>query len=122
MPNQRLRLINKFQNNIIYNTLVVNQSKQNIRKFTLEFELDIKHSQQVEELENALKNSIQPYLSNITENSFSLKVMDIKKDLVHYKIQFLIPRPDKQIERQMRRLLNLTIIDMSGRKITEEVG
>ncbi|WP_423735306.1 mechanosensitive ion channel family protein [Chitinophaga caseinilytica] len=104
-------------NSVIFSTMVLNQSKQNIKKLTIEFELDIKYQSSPDELEQTLKGVLRPFASNITENSFSLKILEIKKDLVHYKVQFLIPRPDKETERRMRRLLINTILSFSGREV-----
>ncbi|WP_126243658.1 mechanosensitive ion channel family protein [Chitinophaga rhizosphaerae] len=104
-------------NSVIFSTMVLNQSKQNIKKLTIEFELDIKYQSSPDELEQSLKGVLRPFASNITENSFSLKILEIRKDLVHYKVQFLIPRPDKETERRMRRLLINTILSFSGREV-----
>ncbi|WP_109700150.1 mechanosensitive ion channel family protein [Chitinophaga deserti] len=111
-------------NSVIFSTMVLNQSKQNIKKLTIEFELDLKYQSSPDELEQSLKAVLRPFASNITENSFSLKILEIKKDLVHYKVQFLIPRPDKETERKMRRKLINTILSFSGREVnaTENDG
>lgn len=111
-------------NSVIFSTMVLNQSKQNIKKLTIEFELDLKYQSSPDELEQSLKAVLRPFASNITENSFSLKILEIKKDLVHYKVQFLIPRPDKETERKMRRMLINTILSFSGREVnaTENDG
>ncbi|MBO9154318.1 mechanosensitive ion channel family protein [Chitinophaga sp. GCM10012297] len=107
-------------NSVIFSTMVLNQSKQNIKKLTIEFELDLKYQSSPDELEKELKGVLRPFATNITENSFSLKILEIKKDLVHYKVQFLIPRPDKETERKMRRLLINTILSFSGREVNAE--
>lgn len=107
-------------NSVIFSTMVLNQSKQNIKKLTIEFELDLKYQSSPDQLERELKAVLRPYASNITENSFSLKILEIKKDLVHYKVQFLVPRPDKETERRMRRMLINTILSFSGREINEQ--
>ncbi len=104
-------------NSVIFSSMVLNQSKQNIKKLTIEFELDLKYQSSPDQLEQELKSVLRPFASNITENSFSLKILEIKKDLVHYKVQFLIPRPDKETERRMRRMLINTILSFSGREI-----
>lgn len=107
-------------NSVIFSTMVLNQSKQNIKKLTIEFELDLKYQSSPDDLEKELKGVLRPFATNITENSFSLKILEIKKDLVHYKVQFLIPRPDKETERKMRRLLINTILSFSGREVNAQ--
>lgn len=107
-------------NSVIFSSMVLNQSKQNIKKLTIEFELDLKYHTSPDVLESELKTVLRPFASNITENSFSLKILEIKKDSVHYKVQFLIPRPDKETERKMRRMINSTILSYSGREVNEQ--
>jgi small-conductance mechanosensitive channel len=109
-------------NNLIYNTMVINQSKQNIKKMTLDFELDIKFSKNPDLLEAALKETLMHYSGNITENSFSLKIIEIKKDAVHYKIQFLIPLPNKEVEKRIKRALNAKILEQSGTLVSEQMS
>jgi len=106
-------------NSVIFSSMVINQSKQNIKKLTIEFELDLKHHASPEMIEQELKTVLLPFSSNITDSSFSLKILEIKKDAVHYKVQFLMPRPDKETERKIRRLLNSSILSFSGREITD---
>jgi small-conductance mechanosensitive channel len=111
-------------NSVIFSSMVINQSKQNIKKLTIEFELDLKHHASPEMIEKELKTILLPFSSNITDSSFSLKIQEIKKDAVHYKVQFLMQRPDKETERKIRRLLNSTILSFSGREVntTEDAG
>jgi len=104
-------------NSVIFSSMVINQSKQNIKKLTIEFELDLKHHTSPEMIERELKAVLHPFSSNITDSSFSLKILEIKKDAVHYKVQFLMPRPDKETERKIKRLLNSTILSFSGREV-----
>lgn len=107
-------------NSVIFSSMVLNQSKQNIKKLTVEFELDLRHHASPEAVEAELKRVLRPFSSNITENSFSLKILEIRKDSVHYKVQFLVPRPDKESERRMRRLINSAILSFSGREVNEQ--
>jgi small-conductance mechanosensitive channel len=104
-------------NTMIFNTLIVNQSKQNIKKMTIEFEMDLKFFATPTELESQLKDSLQPFTSNITANSFSLKTLEIKKDLCRFKVQFLIPRHDKEMERRMKRAITTEILSITKREV-----
>lgn len=106
-------------NSVIFSAMVLNQSKQNIKKITIEFELDLRFHTSPDILEQELKTALRPFASNITENSFSLKILEIKKDSVHYKVQFLVQRPDRETERKMRRMINSTILSYSGRELNE---
>lgn len=104
-------------NTMIFNTLIVNQSKQNIKKMTIEFEMDLKFFATPSELESQLKDALQPFTSNITANSFSLKTLEIKKDLCRFKVQFLIPRHDKEMERRMKRAITTEILSITKKEV-----
>jgi len=101
-------------NSVIFTSIITNQSKQNIKKLSIEFELDIKHAQSPEELELQLKKAIAPSIkNNISEQSFSLKTLDIKKDLVKFKVQLLLPNQNKELARTIKRELNTAIMAIS---------
>lgn len=106
-------------NTVVFTSTIVNQSKQNIKKMTIEFELDLKHFTTPGELEERLKEALHPYTSNITTNSFSLKTLEIRKDLARFKVQFLIPRHDKEMERRMRRAVNTEILSISKKEVED---
>lgn len=104
-------------NSVVFTSIVLNQSKQNIKKLTLEFELDHKHPFTIRGLEERLRNSVEEYSRSFTPGSFSLKTIEIKKDFVQFKVQLLMPLANKETERQIRRALNTEIM-----AIAEGVG
>lgn len=97
-------------NSVVFTSIVLNQSKQNIRKLTLEFELDHKHPFTIRGLEERLRNCVEEYSRSFTPESFSLKTIEIKKDFVQFKVQLLMPLANKETERQIRRALNTEIM------------
>jgi small-conductance mechanosensitive channel len=97
-------------NSVVFTSIVLNQSKQNIKKLTVEFELDHKHPFTISGLEERLRNSVGAYSRSFTAESFSLKTIEIKKDFVQFKVQLLMPLGDKETERQIRRALNTAIM------------
>jgi small-conductance mechanosensitive channel len=97
-------------NSVVFTSIVLNQSKQNIKKLTLEFELDHKHPFTIRGLEERLRSCVAGYSRSFTPESFSLKTIEIKKDFVQFKVQLLMPLADKETERQIRRALNTEIM------------
>lgn len=97
-------------NSVVFTSIVLNQSKQNIRKLTIEFELDHKHPYTIRGLEDRLRASIEEYSRSYSPESFSLKTMEIKKDFVQFKLQLLMPQTNRDIERLIRRALNVEIM------------
>lgn len=102
-------------NSVVFTSIVLNQSKQNIRKLTIEFELDHKHPYTIRGLEDRLKASIGEYSRSYSPESFSLKTMEIKKDFVQFKLQLLMPQTNRDIERLIRRALNVEILAIAER-------
>lgn len=100
-------------NSIVFTTLIVNQSKQNTRKLTIEFELDRKVPHTPQALEERLRNAIHAYSGSFSADSFSLKTLEIKKDFIQFKVQLLMPVPDKTVERSIRRTLNTEILSIA---------
>ena len=56
-------------NSVVFTSIVLNQSKQNIKKLTLEFELDHKHPFTIRGLEERLRNSVEEYARSFTPES-----------------------------------------------------
>ncbi|HVI43456.1 MAG TPA: mechanosensitive ion channel family protein [Chitinophaga sp.] len=97
-------------NSVIFATVVLNQSKQNIRKITIEFELDHKLRFAPDRLDERLRRAISPWEDKYLHESFSLKTIEIKKDFAQFKVQLQLPHADKETERQIKRALNKEII------------
>ncbi len=102
-------------NSVVFTSIVLNQSKQNIRKLTIEFELDHKHPFTIRGLEERLRASIDAYSRSYSPESFSLKTMEIKKDFVQFKLQLLMPQTNRETERLIRRALNAEIMAIAER-------
>jgi len=100
-------------NSVIITSLIVNQSKQNIKKLTVEFEMDLAHGYNPDSLEEGLWPSIMSFSDHIGREGFSVKTLDIKKDTAKFKIQLLFKYHDRQIEREIRRALNISILGLS---------
>ena len=97
-------------NSVVFTSIVLNQSKQNIKRLTVEFELDHKHPFTIRGLEERLRKAVEGHSRSFTAESFSLKTIEIKKDFVQFKVQLLMPLADKETERQIRRALNTEIM------------
>ena len=99
-------------NSLAFTSMIVNQSKQYIRKLTVDFELDLLHGYTPQQLEDRLFGKIQEFSDNIIKNGFSVKILEIKKDLARFKIQVLLKYNDRAKEREIRRRLNTAILEL----------
>lgn len=77
-------------NNFVFTTNIVNQSFQNSRKVSVEFELAINHTMDREDLKKRLNDLLNKHSNEVLENSMKLKVLAVQKDVVKYKIQFTL--------------------------------
>lgn len=100
-------------NSVIFTSLIVNQSKQNIKKLTVEFELDISLGYTPKSLEQGLGKTVGAYADHIMPDGLSVKTLEIKKDMARFKIQLLLKYHDKFKEREIRRILNSAVLEIS---------
>ncbi|MRX46342.1 mechanosensitive ion channel family protein [Pedobacter puniceum] len=101
-------------NSVIFTSLIVNQSKQNIKKLTVEFELDVNLNQTPASLEAHLENIIKPYEDYTMKDGFSVKTLEIRKDYTKFKVQVLLNYHDRAKEKEIRRKLNTAVLELRG--------
>lgn len=82
---------------------IINYTKKEIKKTSIDFELDIKVLRSVDELESILISSLQDYHHLMEPDSYSLKVVQVKKDAVSFKFQYTLNHIDRDLEREIRK-------------------
>ncbi|HWK56303.1 MAG TPA: mechanosensitive ion channel domain-containing protein [Parapedobacter sp.] len=109
-------------NNSAFTTNIINQSLQNSRKLTIEFELPLASSRRNDALENEMRNALQYYGSDIVQGSFQLRVVGIGKDAVQYKLQFSTTKKDTGLRRKVRNDLYQHIIAFETGEAVNKIG
>jgi small-conductance mechanosensitive channel len=99
-------------NNLVFATDVVNYTKRKVKKISVDFDLPLSVHMSTSEVEEILKNSLEPYKNAIREESFILKIYSIQKDGIQYKFQFILIKENKEVEKEIRRFINRTVVDM----------
>jgi small-conductance mechanosensitive channel len=106
---QKVHLLND-DDDVIYipNTLfhtmeVVNYTKRQIKRTSVEFEIGISHLNNVEEIETMLIETLSPFYEMIQEDSYYLRTAEVRKDYVLMKFQYILKVPNKEMERVIRR-------------------
>src|SRR5690606_30260266 len=89
-------------NNNAFTVNIINQSLQNSRKLTLDFELPLVHSHRIDVLEKRLASVVEKYAVDVVPGSFQLKVVGVGKDFVHFKFQLTTIKKDTSVRRQLR--------------------
>ncbi|WP_177195007.1 mechanosensitive ion channel family protein [Parapedobacter indicus] len=97
-------------NNNAFTVNIINQSLQNSKKLTVDFELPLAHSYHQDVLERDLVSVLEKYAADIVQGSFQLKVVGVGKDFVHYKFQLTTTKKDTGLRRKLRNDLYLKVI------------
>ncbi|MBC8032560.1 MAG: mechanosensitive ion channel [Chitinophagaceae bacterium] len=103
-------------NSLVFSVMIVNQSKQNVRKLTVDFELDLLHGHTPSSLEDYFLQVLAPYTEQLVNDGFSVKTVEIRKDLARFKIQVLLKIRDRQKEREIKRMLNTAVLQLTAQK------
>jgi small-conductance mechanosensitive channel len=82
---------------------IVNYTKKQLNRVSIEFEVDIKLLDSVEDLEKKLVAVLKNYSDYIEKDSHNIKVASLKKDLVLLKFQYSASGNDKETERHIRK-------------------
>lgn len=90
-------------NNRVFASDIINYTRREIRKVSVDFELDLKAIHTVEELEAALRDELVDFHDHIEPGSFNLKIVEIKKDSLTLKFQYILKTINRELERDIRR-------------------
>lgn len=99
-------------NSILLVSEVINYTKREVKRTSIEFEIDLKHLKNVEELERILIETLTPFQDLIKPESQYLRVAEVKKDLVAMKFQYILKQPNKDLERQIRRRTTRRLVEV----------
>lgn len=104
-------------NNVVMLTDIVNYTKREIKRTSIDFEIDLKYLVTVEELEQNLIETLKPFQDLIKENSYYLRVAEVNRGSVTMKFQYILKEPNKELERAIRRKTVRRLVELiSGRE------
>ncbi len=99
-------------NNVVFSNDFINYSKRTVRKTSIDFDMDISHLKSAEAIETLLRKGIEAYVDYIDQSSIYLRIEEILKDHVSFKFQYTLLKPDRELEREIRRKVKRDILDM----------
>lgn len=105
-------------NSVAFSSTVINQTKQNVRKVTIDFELEHSLGYFPALLEEKLRTAIVTHTDLLVVNGLLVKTVSIKKEFTHFKVQVLLNNYDRLREREIRRTLNTKILELSRNPAT----
>ena len=101
-------------NSVVFSSVIVNQSKQNIKKLSIEFEMSLHFGYSPAYLETYLNKAISSFGEYVVSGGLTLKNLSISKDTAGFKVQVLLNNYDKLKEREIRRALNTAVMRLSA--------
>jgi small-conductance mechanosensitive channel len=90
-------------NTQVFSSEIVNYTKKQIRRVSIEFEVALAAVQSVEQLEEELTRALNDYHQFIEPGSYLLRVVDIRKDSLNLKFQYTLKRINRELEIEIRR-------------------
>src|SRR5690606_32825208 len=105
-----------FPNGYIFSHEVVNYTKRDINKMSIYFEMDIKFLDDVERVEEYLKESIKKFQGFIKPGSYFLRTVSIQKDAVEFNFQYVIKKQDVKTEKDIRKTVLRSVVSYVKRE------
>lgn len=99
-------------NSLLLTSEVVNYTKREIKRTSIDFDIALRHLKTVEELETALIEALAPFHELIKPDSYYLRVAEVKKDSVAMKFQYILKKPNKELERKIRRRTTRRLVEI----------
>ena len=91
-------------NSVVFSSDIVNYTRREIKKTSLDFEIDILAINDVVAFESEIVEGMKEFQSNIQLGSYNLKVFAVTSELVKFKFQYLVNEgTDKDLERIIKR-------------------
>lgn len=101
-----------FPNNMVLTVEVVNYTKRDIKRTSIDFDIDLRHLKNIEDLEQRLIEALSPYHDAISPDSYYLRVAEVRKDALSLKFQYILKEPNKELERQTRRRTIRSLVEI----------
>ena len=101
-------------NSIAFSSVIINQSKQNTKKLSIEFDMSLDNGYTPEYIENYLNKILDNYTANVVPKGLTVKTLAINKDVAVFKAMVLLKHYDKVKEREIRRAINTALIRLSA--------
>ncbi len=110
-------------NSVVFSSDIVNYTRREIKKTSLDFEIDILAINDVVALESEIIEGMNEFQSNIKPGSYNLKVFAVTSELVKFKFQYLVNEgTDKDLERIIKRRTIRHIVKLVNERTERTLG
>jgi small-conductance mechanosensitive channel len=90
-------------NEKVFLSEIINYTKREIKKVSIDFELGIMYHTTIEKLESLLVDSLAEFHKYIEPHSFAIKIVDVHHDFLTLKFQFKLKEVNRDVERLIRK-------------------
>jgi len=105
-------------NNICFQQEVINYTKREVKKSSIDFEIAYQRMETLEELERYLITQMGTYHDEVREDSYNLRVTEMAQDKLRLKFQYVLKNaPNKELEKEIRKYVIRSIVRYTNRYI-----
>lgn len=112
---QRITLLNDdddiiyIPNMKFYTSEIINYTKRDVRRMSVDFNLDNKYLADVEEFEERLISACVGMDAYLIADSYQLKIVNISTNIIEFKFQYTMLEVKRDVQRQMRKIIFRTV-------------
>lgn len=94
-----------------YNADIINYTKRDIRRMSVEFRIDPKYMNDLTRIENVLAAVLMEYTEHVESGSHELKVVNIDKDNIELKFQYTLKSMSRDVQREIRKKIMRRLLE-----------
>ncbi|GGZ28845.1 hypothetical protein GCM10007049_22370 [Echinicola pacifica] len=100
-------------NNLILSSQIVNHSRQNSKKLTFDFELNLGPETNLDQIKSRLYLAVNAFDQHLMKNTFTLKTVEIMANSLKLKCQFMLINSNKALIEKINWAVHQEIISIS---------
>lgn len=110
-------------NSVVFSSDIVNYTRREIKKTSLDFEIDILAINDVVAFETEIIDGMKEFQENIKPGSYNLKVFLVTNEFVKFKFQYLVKEgTDKELERIIKRRTIRHIVKLVNERTEKSIS
>jgi small-conductance mechanosensitive channel len=90
-------------NDKVYMSEIINYTKKEIKKVSIDFDLSLKYHTTIEQLEKSLSEALKDFHQYIEAGSFNIKIVSVHHDYLSLKFQYTLKEVNREVERMIRK-------------------
>ena len=91
-------------NNKVFSSEIINYTRRELKRTSIEFEVDPLFISDIDGLERRLIEILAPHIHEIQPGTCLLKIVSVKKDVLQLKFQYILNEPlNKEVDKKIRR-------------------